>query len=590
MTKEQPPEIVRDVDEAIDILKHERILGLDLETGGLSPWKDPIAVVSLYGPKSKTAAVLHVRGHIPDKLKDFLEQPRTLVGHNIGGFDGLFLANNGVDIFQAVWYDTMIGEAAAMKSGRRDLSVSLKATLQRRLGRKISKEQQVSAWMAETLTPEQVAYCTDDIRLLPRLMETQMDNASGTTMRKAIEVEMMVLPMTMRMTLNGLPLNEAKFNAYIGHQREVLLRTSAQLFERFGRQINMNSPAQLKKALHDIGVPVASTASDELKALEMSVADAEGEIAQVIKILLECKNANQRVKVYSDEWIEKYVIDGWLHARFWQCGTETLRYSSSNPNFQQIPRDMRSVFGWVDGSWIVSADYSQIEVRIAAALAKDRVLLAALANEDVHSAIASLVFSVPLEKVTSEQRMMSKAMTFTLLFGGGVDRLYQYAKLNGSAITRDDAENNFNDFFRRFGGLHRMRLKASQLSREYGPLILTLPTGAQRVLVGGQKTMQRILNTSVQGTAAAGLKFALIEAQRRGLERYLGCTVHDELVACVPGSKSQAEEYAHELEEAMKHGMLQAIEIPVKVEAEVAEAWSLQGGDKAPNWLRRTGR
>lgn len=568
---------IRDVDEAIKRLQHDRLIALDIETGGLDPWKDPIAVVSLHGATSSQTAVLHVRGRIPRPLEDFLsDEGKTFVGHNVGGFDALFLAENGVDVWAPRWYDTMVGEAALMTSGRRDFSVSLKNTIQRRLGKKISKEQQVSAWMAETLTPEQVKYCVDDVRLLPDLYNEQLTRAGGSSMRQALDVEMQVLPVVMSMSMNGLPIGEEQFRAYITKQSADFKRTQGELFAIFGREINMNSPAQLKKALHDIGAPVEDTTAETL----MWLYEISGD--QRLRTLLKCKFAGQRLKVYSDDWLKQYAWDWQVRSRFWQCGTETGRFSSSNPNLQQIPRDMRPVFGWRPGWKMIWADYSQIEVRIAAKIARDKVMLQAVEHEDTHRAVAALVFQKTPEDITSEERKLSKAMTFTLLFGGSANRLYEYARLNGSKITPADASNMYDAFFHRFVGLHRMRVKAQGLARDWGPLTLTLPTGMRRVLAGQQKTPTRILNTSVQGTAAAGMKYALIECAKRDLTQYLGCTVHDELVACVP--EDMAEEYARELTEAMTVGMLKAIDIPVKVETEIADAWSLDSANP-PSWL-----
>lgn len=564
--------LVRDSAKALPILEKEEVIGLDLETGGLSPWRDPVAVVSLYGPKSNTAAVLHVRGVVPRHLRDFLSSSkRFFVGHNLAGFDLLFLHNQGVDVFAPRYYDTLVGEAVSLTSGRADLSVSLKASLQRRLGRKIDKAQQVSAWMAEELTPEQVAYCQDDIRLLPKLMEKQMADANTEGMKRAIRMEMQVLPVVLRMHINGMPIDLARLDDFMEKQQILREQLRAELHETMG-VINFGSPIQVKRALQALGIPCESTQEEALKLLTWTLTTEQN---AVIEKLIEFKHANKRIQTYDADWIAKFVVDGIVHARYWQCGTDTGRFSSTEPNFQQIPRDMRRVYGGLDGYTVISGDYSQIEVRLAARLAQCRNLLEALKHDDVHSAIGAKVYKRPIEEVAAdkEARKKAKAMTFTLLFGGSADRLSKYGRSQGSNISKDEATNIRDEFFSVFDGLRRMHIRANDMARKRNVVTIELPSGMKRVLTRENLTPTRILNTSVQGSAAAGLKKALIEIKTQGLDKYLAATVHDEIVSIVPNA--EAKDYAIALEEAMLKGMREIFDdVPLKVEVQSGEYWS----------------
>lgn len=562
--------IIRVPEMAMARMINDSWIGLDLETSGLSPWKDKIAVITLYGKDSRETAVLHVRGRIPEPLKAFLSDPRrNFITHNGGGFDMLFLATHGVDIQEPTWYDTLVGEGCALVSNRRDVSRSLQASLQRRLKVEVKKDQRLSNWMQVELTPEQVEYCADDVRHLPNLMASQQEKVAGTTQERALLTELRLLPVVAKMSLNGLPFDEGGLEAYLADGAQSLLEESEWLFEKFGRPINLGSVPQLKAALADLRIFLPSTDKEHLKILELYGAEEQAEVAEH---LLKWKYGAQRKKMYTPEWVKKYVTDGWVHARFWQVGTDTGRFSSSEPNLQQVPGDMRFLFGNLPGYKIVSVDYSQIEVRVAAKVANDQVLLQALNEEDIHTAIAAQIFDKKPEDVSKAERKMSKAMSFTLLFGGGAGTLYDYSRMSGGSITKEECQELVSRFFGRFRGIAEMKRKAKMRADWRSPVPITLPTGLRRILVGDTLTATRLLNTVVQGSAAAGLKYGILEASDRGLDDYLGATVHDELVSAVP--TREAEEYGHELSEAMIAGMLRAIpDTPVKVEAKIGDTW-----------------
>jgi DNA polymerase I-like protein with 3'-5' exonuclease and polymerase domains len=254
------------------------------------------------------------------------------------------------------------------------------------------------------------------------------------------------------------------------------------------------------------------------------------------------------------------------------CGADTTRFTCSDPNLQQIPKDSRGkLIGGIEGFEIVSADYSQIEVRIAAHYANDQILIAALEGEDIHRAVAANVYGVSEEEVTKEQRRSAKAMTFLLLFGGGPARYYDYVRMQGSLLTYDDSVKAVNKFFTVFEGLRMMKDKAQRLAATPGPTFIKLPNSARRMLVGASKRMTVILNTMVQGSASVGIKHGMLVAEDRGLGQFLGGQVHDELVAAVPTKMHK--EYGEELKEAMIVGMHKVLPLTVKVEVSHGNVW-----------------
>lgn len=562
-------EMIFDPVEAYNRFKNAPELYVDIETSGLNPWRDKIAVIAINEPNvSNTVAVLHTRGKVPPCIIELLSQPRTLVGHNVIGFDALFLHVAGVDVFTPTWVDTLVTELTAVKSGRRDVRVNLASSVKRRTGVVLDKSIDHSTWMQPTLTEEQLAYAAGDVRMLPRLLEEQRKEVFGTDQARAMEFELKLLPAVLRMVINGLPFDLEEYTTYIEKQITVRDAKKRELIEIFGN-INFRSPIQLKRALEQKGLSLASTAHDIL----VNVANMGGEQGRMVQVLLDYRGPDQRIKMYDSEWIAQYVTDGRVHPRIWQCATDTGRMSNSDPNLQQIPKDeARKMFKAPPGWQIVSSDYSQIEVRVAAYYARDQAMLEALEQEDLHSAVAAQMFNKPIEEVTKEERSLSKAATFTLLFGGGARRLFEYAKANGSPMSMELAKWIVDQFFTRFTGLAIMRQKAFEKAGRGGPVTMALPTGLKRVLIGKTLAGTVILNTLVQGTAAAGLKCGLMEAHKRGLTEYIGASVHDEFVGCVPAG--MAKDFADELEECMRLGMAQVVPgTPVRIGTAINQSW-----------------
>ncbi len=566
-----PDTLIRDEREALRLFDKETDLVLDLETSGLSPFRDKVAVVILRGENCKKTAVLHVRGVISDDLKNFLQSPeRRFTGHNIGNFDLPFLYNAGVDVFRAKYWDTLVSEGVIASSGRRDVSASLKASLERRVGIRIDKNMDHSGWMNDVLTDEQLGYAGGDVEYVPDLREAHILKSTEEGSIKHLLLEQEILPVVTRMTCNGIPMDLAALDTFLQGRTEQAESLQDSIDESFGFHANLASHTQVKKGfLQAFGLTVEATNVDAMNDLKLQAIEGA---SQTAADLIEWRKCKQNTKMYTPQWVRNFVIDGWVHCRFWQCGAETGRFTSSSPNLQQVPRTMRAIFGNLPGYSVVSADFSQIEVRIAAALANDSAMLAALASDDIHTAVASMVFGVPIEGVTKEQRTLSKAQTFRLLFGGGATGLYQEVRLQGAPITLAEAKHHVAVFFNTFKGVSAMRDRAYYTASSRGSVVVTLPLGMRRVLSGPALSGRTLLNTAVQGSAGVGLKCAIREARRRGLDQYLGITVHDELVAVTPDSI--APEYSRELREAMITGMSEITSAPVAAEVRFGKTWA----------------
>jgi DNA polymerase-1 len=561
-------EVLTDAAEACRLLAQDRVIGADLETTGFSPWRADIAVIQLYGDDTGTAAIIKApEGRLPEPVLDLFRQDKLFIFHNGVGFDMPFLHCAGVDINKPRWYDTLVAEVAVMPMQRADYSKSLKASVKRRLGIALDKDIEHGHW-TEELTQQQVEYAMRDVLELPALRRAQLQKAEEGDVLAGVEFEMGLTVPTAWMTINGLPLSREKLADYRAEQATIIAANADAYVAAFGA-LKPTQYQKLTARFIELGIDIPNTKKETL--LDLTVLG--GEAGRLADILLPTRFATKRSSMYDEDWAAKFVMhDGRVHSKFWQCSTDTTRYASSDPNLEQIPRDMRKVFGWVDGHLIVAVDYSQIEIRIAATLAHDEVLLADLESDDVHAAIAATIFGVPQDQVTFDQRKLAKGVSFTLLFGGGATKLYDYARRGGGALTEGQAYQVASAFFGRYKGIQAMRDRAQEMASTRRVATVRIPSGLKRVLVGSKLRSTTLINTAVQSTAAAGIKMGIMEAHRRGLiAGYVGDQVHDELVATVP--EAEAAEYAEELKDAMLLGMNQACDCKPRADVKVDRCW-----------------
>ncbi len=539
--------LITDWREALEVFSgatRETPIALDLETTGLSPWLDSIAVVGIYDEVTDCCAALHFprtdyqrmtgeKLKLPRELVEWLSDPdRFFVAHNACGFDFYFLWEAGVDIFAGEWYDTMIGEGVVVKAARRDVRVRLKDAYKRQLGKDLKKEINHETWQNPTLTLDQLAYVQADIVYLQELRRVQLGKVKEDSRAKAMALEQELMMVVARMIINGLPIDKEAFRNYIGLMsgfREQYEKKAKGFANR--QHLNLNSPKQLLEVFEELGYPQPKTDIATLTRIR----DADcGDASEFAGAVLEYRLCKTRVNMYNDAFFDKSVLPAdnghVVRARYWQVGTDTGRFSSSDPNLQQVAGDCRTFFGRIGDSHCATLDYSQLEVRIAAWLAKDEVLLDALDAEDVHAAVAAQIFGVSVEQITPEQRKLAKAGTFTFLFGGGYTLFQETARSQGSVMTLLEAKNFEATFFERFTGLAAARNSARYVAKHRPSVNVTMPHGLIRTLAGPNLKATTLLNSCVQGGAASGLKKAMLYCRDFGVHKYLAGTVHDEFI------------------------------------------------------------
>jgi len=365
------------------------------------------------------------------------------------------------------------------------------------------------------------------------------------------KIEMPVLPVLFRMERNGVLLDTAKLEAQSHELGKEMLVIEQKAYEAAGQPFNLGSPKQIREILferHKLPVrkktPSGEPSTDE---------DVLAELAQdhpLPQRILEYRALSKLKFTYTDK-LPKSVHPGTgrVHTTYSQTTAVTGRLASNDPNLQNIPirtaagRRIRECFIAPAGAKIVSADYSQIELRIMAHLSGDEQLKQAFARgHDVHRATAAEVFGVPLDKVSNDERRAAKVINFGLIYG-----MSAFGVAQNLGIERATAQAYIDSYFSRYPGVKRFMDLTRELARTRGYVEtvfgrrLYLPEMKSGSPQRRQAAERAAINAPMQGTAADLIKLAMIAVQAfldaSRLETKLIMQVHDELVLEVPDNE-----------------------------------------------------
>lgn len=396
-------------------------------------------------------------------------------------------------------------------------------------------------------------------------------------------IEMPVLPVLWRMERNGVLLDRAKLEAQSHELGKEILEKEQQAYAAAGQPFNLGSPKQIQEILFDRQkLPVKKkTPSGQPSTDEDSLAELALD-HPLPKLILEHRALSKLKSTYTDKLPRNInPRTGRVHTTYSQTTAVTGRLSSNEPNLQNIPirtpagRRIRECFIAPPGAKIVSADYSQIELRIMAHLSGDTSLRRAFAEgEDVHKATAAEVFGVPLGSVDSEQRRVAKVINFGLIYG-----MSSFGVAQNLGIDRGTAQTYVERYFARFPGSKRYMDETRARAREDGYVEtvfgrrLWLPELKSGAPVRRQAAERAAINAPMQGTAADLIKLAMIQVQKwlddSALKTLLIMQVHDELVFEVP--EAELDIVKSKVPELMQS--VTALEVPLVVEVGVGENW-----------------
>ncbi|WP_315359766.1 DNA polymerase I [Neisseria bacilliformis] len=440
---------------------------------------------------------------------------------------------------------------------------------------------------ADVAVEQATEYAAQDADFALRLeahLRAQMDEKQ---LEMYCNMELPVAQVLFEMERNGVHIDRAELAAQSRELGEALLQLEEQAFQTAGQPFNLNSPKQLQEILFDkMGIPtkgLKKTASGGISTNE-AVLEQLAPDYPLPKIILENRSLAKLKSTYTDKLPEMISPkDGRVHTTYAQAVAITGRLASSNPNLQNIPvrtpegRRVRRAFTAPQGSLIVSADYSQIELRIMAHLSGDKTLIAAFQNgEDVHRRTAAEVFGVAPENVSPEQRRYAKTINFGLIYGMG-----QYGLAKSLGIDNLSAKNFIDRYFARYPGVaeYMQRTKEQAAAQGYVETLfgrrLYLPDIRAKNANARAGAERAAINAPMQGTASDLIKRAMVDVSRRlhsdGLESKLIMQVHDELVLEVPENELEAvKKMLPEVMAAVDGGMLN---VPLVAEVGSGADW-----------------
>ena len=527
------------------------------------------------------------RDRVLELLKPLLEDDKVLkVGQNLK-YDRGILANYGIEL-RGIAFDTML-ESYILDSvaGRHDMD----SLSDRWLKHKTITFEEIAGKGKNQLTFNQIAleeagrYAAEDadvtLQLHLKMWPELQQNEGPLNVFK--NIEMPLVPVLSRVERNGVKIDPAVLHAHSQEIAKRLIELEKKAYDIAGEEFNLSSPKQLQTILFE---------KQGIKPLKKTPGGAPSTSEEVLeelaldyplpKVILEYRGLAKLKSTYTDKLpLMISPKTGRVHTSYHQAVTATGRLSSTDPNLQNIPvrneegRRIRQAFIAPEDYLIVSADYSQIELRIMAHLSRDKGLLTAFAEgKDIHRATAAEVFGLPLESVSSEQRRSAKAINFGLIYGMSAFGLAR--QLN---IPRKEAQKYMDLYFERYPGVLEYMERTRTQAKEQGYVEtldgrrLYLPdikssNGARRA--GAERAA---INAPMQGTAADIIKRAMIAVDGWLLSEKprvrMIMQVHDELVFEV--HKDDLEAVAKKIHELMESSTTLAV--PLLVEVGSGENW-----------------
>ena len=527
------------------------------------------------------------RERVLELLKPLLEDDALLkVGQNLK-YDRGILANYGIEL-RGIAFDTML-ESYTLDSvaGRHDMD----SLSDRWLKHKTITFEEIAGKGKNQLTFNQIAleeagrYAAEDADVTLQLhlkMWPKLQKNEGP-LRIFNEIEMPLVPVLSRVERNGVKIDPAVLHAHSQEIAKRLVELEQKAYDIAGEEFNLSSPKQLQTILFE---------KQGIKPLKKTPGGAPSTSEEVLeelaldyplpKVILDYRGLAKLKSTYTDKL--PLMINpktGRVHTSYHQAVTATGRLSSTDPNLQNIPvrndegRRIRQAFIAPEDYVIVSADYSQIELRIMAHLSRDVGLLKAFAEgKDIHRATAAEVFGLPLESVTGEQRRSAKAINFGLIYGMSAFGLAR--QLN---IPRKEAQKYMDLYFERYPGVldYMERTRAQAKEQGYVETLdgrrLYLPDIKASNAARRAGAERAAINAPMQGTAADIIKRAMIavdgwlETEKPRVRMIM--QVHDELVFEV--HKDDVDAVAKKVHELMENST--TLDVPLLVEVGSGENW-----------------
>ena len=579
-------------------LKKQKEFVFDLETSSLDTQIAEIAgiAISWEGNKAWYIPIQHTdisinKAEVLSKLKPiFTNTDVKKIGQNIK-YDAMIMRQHGVDV-QGIYFDTMIASYLINPTGQHKLDKLSEYYLNYEM---IHIEELIGAGkkqklMTELFAEEVAPYAAEDADITYKLYQVFKKKIEELNIDSLMyNLEMPLLEVLMKMEEQGIRLDTDLLRKLSKTHNEQLRQLQHAIFESANEEFNLNSPSQLGTVLFDrleIHKELNLKRPPRTKTGQYSTSEKILErysIHPIVENILDYRKLSKLINTYLDA-LPGLVSEktGRLHTSYNQTVAVTGRLSSSNPNLQNIPirseigREIRKAFIPSKPNFkILSADYSQIELRIMAHLSGDKTMIKAFKdNLDIHASTASLIFDIPVEQISEDHRRKAKEINFGIIYG-----MSSYGLASRLHISNEEAQDFIMNYMATYPDVQAFMQKSIKNAREQGYVetmmkrrryLPEIKSDNRQIREFAERTA---INTPIQGSAADLIKKAMIEIQmfieQENLETAMLLQVHDELVFEV--REDQAESLMLKIKEIMEDAV--KLKVPVVVDCGIGMNW-----------------
>jgi len=566
-------------------LKKREIFAFDTETDVLDPFFSRLLGIS-FSWEAKRAYYVLAKSKWLKRLKPIFEDAeKKKIGHNVK-YDYEVIKESGIES-KGLHFDTMIA-SYLLNPGTRGHNLNDLAF--KELGHQMIPIEDLIGSGKDQLPLSKVdykkvsEYSCEDADITFRLYEIFNEKLKENKLFELFEnIEIPLISVLAEMERNGVLLDLDYLKKLSKEISDKLSKAKQKIYKLAGEEFNINSPKQLKKILFEkLNLPIAG-----LKKTKTGISTAAGELDKllgkhpIIDLIIEYRELAKLKSTYIDALPGLVGADNRIHTSFNQTVTATGRLSSSDPNLQNIPirtklgQKIRKAFIADPGYKIISADYSQVELRVVACLAKDKKMIKIFEqSKDIHTATAAEIHDVKMDEVTKEMRRKAKTINFGVLYGMG-----PYGLSQRTGVPMDEAKDFIDKYFAKFSGVQKYieEIKEFALKKGYVETMFGrkryLPevnSGVPQIRAAAER---EAINMPVQGTAADLIKMAMIEVHKE-LKKISPKTkillqVHDELVFEVP--ENELKKATKIIDEKMEK--VHKFCVPLKVDIEVGDNW-----------------
>ena len=395
------------------------------------------------------------------------------------------------------------------------------------------------------------------------------------------EIELPLAPMLYRMERAGIRLDTEVLAELSGHLGAELAKLTDKICQLAGREFNINSPKQVGECFEALNIVSGRKTSTGRISTSKAVLEELAQTHELPRLIIEYRELEKLKSVYTDALPHQVAADGRIHGQLNQTVAATGRLSSSEPNLQNIPirtelgRRIRRAFIAEPGNKLVSADYSQLELRLLAHITRDEVMLDAFQKgEDIHDRTARLVFKAKSDEELREARRFAKIVNFAIAYA-----IEPWGLSQRVGISRQEARKVIDDYYATYKGVRRYMEEIPIQAREHGYVrslygrIRPLPGINDRNANIRRAAEREGINMPIQGTASDIVKIAMLHAEdafrREGLNAKILMQIHDELLVESPAD--QAEQVAATLKREMESAV--TLDVPLIAETGIGDNW-----------------